>query len=85
MDNLKREWNQLFSLITRSGTSISTYNSASVTQATTSITAIDVETDDADFYELFNHLGYSVSDDSWQTPQQCLQKMLMILGSTAFR
>ena len=68
-----------FSLTTRSGMSTSTdgapatnSNDTSGTQTTNGTTAVDVETDNVEFYELFNHLGFSESNDSWQTPEQWL-------------
>ena len=53
-----------------SDTTTSTVPSTTTTVSTDS--AFDVDTNNADFYEMFNSLGYSESNDGWQTPEQWL-------------
>ena len=51
-------------------TTTSTVPSTSTGESTDS--AFDVDTNNADFYEMFNCIGYSESNDGWQTPEQWL-------------
>ena len=81
VDNLKKGWNQLFSTTTTSDTSINTdstpatsSNDTSGTDNDSSNDISDAEANNADFYGLFNYLGYSESGDNWQIPEQWLEE-----------